>query len=338
MAPRTSPEGAKQADAYRLSQAARSMTWLEGGACHPKPAGLRLRALLERPGILPVPGAHHALAALLAKRAGFEALYLSGAALSASMGLPDLGVMTLDELCFFTRTIHRASDLPLIVDADTGYGEALNVMRTVRELETAGAAAIQLEDQELPKKCGHLSDKRLLGAAAMAAKIEAAKRARSHALIIARTDAAAAGLDKAIARVRLYVEAGADVVFPEALTAENDFRALAHALDVPLLANMTEFGRTPYFTASEFEAMGYKIVIWPVSSLRVAAKAMEDLYARMRSEGSAAGALERMLTRAELYDLLGYPQFEALDRSIAQSVLPGDPEEGRDKQQPGRKA
>jgi methylisocitrate lyase len=314
------------------------MTWLEGDTRDPEPAGLRLRALLARRGILPVPGAHHALAALLAKRAGFEALYLSGAALSASMGLPDLGVMTLDELSFFTRTISRASDLPLIVDADTGYGEALNVMRTVRELETAGAAAIQLEDQELPKKCGHLSDKRLLSAAAMAAKIEAARRARRHALIIARTDAAAAGLDEAIARARLYVEAGADVIFPEALAAEADFRALAHALDVPLLANMTEFGRTPYFTASEFEAMGYKIVIWPVSSLRVASKAMEDLYARIQSEGSAAGALERMQTRAELYDLLGYHQFEALDRSIAQSVLPGDPEEGRDKHQPGRKA
>jgi methylisocitrate lyase len=304
------------------------MTWLESGTRDPEPAGLRLRALLERPGILPVPGAHHALAALLARRAGFEALYVSGAALSASMGLPDLGVMTLDELSFFTRTIHRACDLPLIVDADTGYGEALNVMRTVRELEAAGVAAIQLEDQELPKKCGHLSDKRLVSAEEMAAKIEAAGRARSHALIIGRTDAAAASLDEAISRARLYVEAGADVIFPEALTSANDFRAIARALDVPLLANMTEFGRTPHFTASEFEAMGYKVVIWPVSSLRVAARSIEDLYATMRGEGSAFGALDRMQTRAELYDLLGYHRFEALDRSIAQSVLPGDPEEG----------
>jgi methylisocitrate lyase len=313
------------------------MTWLESGGRDAEPAGLRLRALLERPAILPVPGAHHALAALMAKRAGFEALYVSGAALTASMGLPDLGVMTLDELCFFTRTIHRASDLPLLVDADTGYGEALNVMRTVRELETAGAAALQLEDQELPKKCGHLSDKRLVSPDAMAAKIEAASRARSHALIIARTDAAAAGLDAAIARARLYVEAGADIVFPEALTAEDQFRAFARAVDAPLLANMTEFGRTPQFTAAEFETMGYKVVIWPVSSLRVAARAISDLYARMRSEGSAAGALERMQTRAELYDLLGYHRFEALDRSIARSVLPGEPGE-REKPQPGRKA
>jgi methylisocitrate lyase len=313
------------------------MTWLESGGRDAEPAGLRLRALLERPAILPVPGAHHALAALMAKRAGFEALYLSGAALTASMGLPDLGVMTLDELCFFTRTIHRACDLPLLVDADTGYGEALNVMRTVRELEAAGAAALQLEDQELPKKCGHLSDKRLVSPDAMAAKIEAASRARSHALIIARTDAAAAGLDAAIARARLYVEAGADIVFPEALTAEDQFRAFARAVDAPLLANMTEFGRTPQFTAAEFETMGYKVVIWPVSSLRVAARAISDLYARMRSEGSAAGALERMQTRAELYDLLGYHRFEALDRSIARSVLPGEPED-REKPEPGRKA
>jgi methylisocitrate lyase len=314
------------------------MTWLESGTRDPEPAGARLRALLERPGILPVPGAHHALAALLAKRAGFEALYLSGAALSASMGLPDLGVMTLEELSFFTRSIHRACDLPLIVDADTGYGEALNVMRTVRELEGAGAAAVQLEDQELPKKCGHLSDKRLVSAEVMAAKIEAARRARSHVLIVARTDAAAIGLDEAISRARLYVEAGADLIFPEALTSTDDFRAIARALDAPLLANMTEFGRTPHFSASEFETMGYKVVIWPVSSLRVAARAIEDLYARMRKEGSTAGALDRMQTRAELYELLGYHRFEALDRSIAQSVLPGEAEARREKHQPGRKA
>ena len=200
---------------------------------------------MERPEILRVPGAHNPLAGLLAKRAGFQALYVSGGALTASLALPDLGVMTLEELCFFVRAIFRATGLPLIVDGDTGYGEVINVMRTVRELEAAGAAAVQIEDQMLPKKCGHLSDKRLIPPGDMAAKVQAARRARSHLRIIARTDAAADGLDGAIARGRLYLDAGADIVFPEALASEDDFRAFVRGVDAPLLANMTEFGRTP---------------------------------------------------------------------------------------------
>ena len=298
------------------------MTWLEAGGRAAQPAGARLAALLERPQILQVPGAHNALAGLAAKRAGFEALYLSGGALSASMGLPDLGVLTLEELAAATRALARATDLPVIVDADTGFGEAVNVMRAVHDLEAAGAAAIQIEDQVLPKKCGHLSDKRLIPAADMAAKIAAARRARSHALIVARTDAAAEGLDAAIGRARAYVAAGADIVFAEALTSADAFRTVAAAIEAPLLANMTEFGRTPHFTAAEFEALGCKIVIWPVSSLRVAARAVADLYAHIREHGGAAGLLERMQSRAELYDLIGYHEFEALDSSIAASVLP----------------
>ncbi len=298
------------------------MTWLEAGGRDARPAGARLAALLERPQILQVPGAHNALAGLAAKRAGFEALYLSGGALTASMGLPDLGVLTLEELTAATRALARATDLPVIVDADTGFGEALNVMRAVRELEAAGAAAIQIEDQVLPKKCGHLSDKRLIATADMAAKIAAARRARSHALIVARTDAAAEGLDGAIARARAYVAAGADVVFPEALTSADAFRAVAAAIDAPLLANMTEFGRTPHFTAAEFAAFGCKIVIWPVSSLRVAAKAIADLYAHIREHGGTEGRLRQMQSRAELYDLIAYHEFEALHSSIAASVLP----------------
>jgi methylisocitrate lyase len=245
-----------------------------------RPAGERFRALLARPGIVRIPGAHNGLAALQARAAGFEALYLSGAAMTASMGIPDLGIITVDEVCFFIRQIARASALPVLVDGDTGYGEALNAMHMVRAFEEAGAGAVHLEDQLLPKKCGHLNDKKLASPADMAAKIAAARRARRHLYIIARTDAAASeGMDGAVARARLYLEAGADAIFPEALHDAEMFRVFASRVDAPLLANMTEFGRTPYFTADEFAAMGYRMVIWPVSALRVAARAQEELYA-----------------------------------------------------------
>ncbi len=299
--------------------------WLDAAALHDRPAGERLQMLLDRPGVVTVPGAHDALSGRLAQGAGFEALYLSGAALSASMALPDLGVITLEELCHATRLLVRATGLPVLVDGDTGYGEALNVMRLVRELEDAGAAAVQIEDQLLPKKCGHLNDKRLADADDMARKIAAARRARTHLRIIARTDAAAVSLDDAIQRARLYREAGADILFPEALTSDDDFRAVAAAVDAPLLANMTEFGRTPYRDARAFEALGFKLVVWPVSSLRVAAKAVAELYAHLAARGETAGRLDRMLTRAELYQTLGYHDFEALDQSVAASVVPPAP-------------
>jgi methylisocitrate lyase len=299
--------------------------WLDAAALHDRPAGERLQMLLDRPGVVTVPGAHDALSGRLAQRTGFEALYLSGAALSASMALPDLGVITLEELCHATRLLVRATGLPVLVDGDTGYGEALNVMRLVRELEDAGAAAVQIEDQLLPKKCGHLNDKRLAAADDMARKIAAARRARTHLRIIARTDAAAVSLDDAIQRARLYREAGADILFPEALTSDDDFRTVAAAVDAPLLANMTEFGRTPYRDARAFEALGFKLVVWPVSSLRVAAKAVAELYAHLAARGETAGRLDRMLTRAELYQTLGYHDFEALDQSVAASVVPPAP-------------
>lgn len=299
------------------------MTWLEGNGRDPQPAGDRLWALLQRPGILGVPGAHNPLAGMLAKRAGFEALYVSGGAMTASLAYPDLGVLTIEELCFFTRLLFRATDLPLIVDGDTGYGEALNVMRTVRELESVGAAAVQIEDQMLPKKCGHLNDKRLVAPDDMAAKVKAARRARSHLRIIARTDAAGVeGLDAAIDRARRYVDAGADIIFADALVLEADFRAFADAIDVPLMANMTEFGRTPHFTAEQFEDFGFDIVIWPASSLRVAARAVEDLYTHIRTNGGTQGMENRMQTRGELYEVIGYHDYEALDSGIARSVLP----------------
>ena len=270
-------------------------------------AGKRFRALLERPQILRLPGAHNGHAALQAKAAGFEGLYLSGAAMTASMGLPDLGIITVDEAAFFIRQIARASALPLLVDGDTGYGEALNVMHMVRTFEEAGAGAVHLEDQILPKKCGHLNGKKLADAHDMAAKVAAAKRAARDMVIVARTDAAGVeGFDAAVARAKLYVEAGADAIFPEALATREMFEAFAKAMPgVPLLANMTEFGRTPFFTASEFEAMGYRMVIWPVSSLRVANKAQAKLYAAIAKDGGTHNMVGEMQTRAELYDVIG---------------------------------
>ncbi|MBM3648026.1 MAG: methylisocitrate lyase [Alphaproteobacteria bacterium] len=287
-------------------------------------AGWRFRALLDRPGILQMPGAHNGIAALQAKAAGFEALYLSGAGMSSSMGLPDLGVITIDEVCFFIRQAVRASGLPVLVDGDTGYGEALNVMHMVRAFEEAGAAAVHIEDQLLPKKCGHLNDKKLADPYDMAAKVAAAARARRHMLVVARTDAAASeGIDGAVARAKRYVEAGADAIFPEALVDAEMFRAFAEAMPgVPLLANMTEFGRTPFFTAAEFEAMGYKMVIWPVSALRMANKAQARLYHALKRDGGTHNMLGEMQTRAELYQTIGYDQYEALDASIVATVVP----------------
>ena len=300
------------------------MTYLVAADCPTEPAGERFRALVEAGGIVPIPGAQNGMAALQAKAAGFPALYLSGAAMTASMGLPDLGMITVDEVCFFVRQITRASGLPLLVDGDTGYGEALNVMAMVRSFEDAGAAAVQIEDQLLPKKCGHLNDKKLADVTDMATKVAAARRARRHLYIIARTDAAASeGMDGAVARAQRYMDAGADAIFPEALHSAEMFREFARRMPgVPLLANMTEFGRTPFFTAAEFEEMGYKMVIWPVSSLRVANKAQEALYAAIKADGGTQNQVDRMQTRAELYATIDYAGYEALDASIVSTVIP----------------
>ncbi len=300
------------------------MSYLVAADIPTEPAGHRFRALVERGGIVQVPGAHNGMAALQAKAAGFEALYLSGAAMTASMGLPDLGMITVDEVCFFVRQVSRASALPVLVDGDTGYGEALNVMSMVRSFEDAGAGAVHIEAQLLPKKCGHLNDKKLADPRDMAAKVAAARKARRHLYILARTDAAASeGMDGAVARAKLYMEAGADAIFPEALHDAEMFREFARRMPgVPLLANMTEFGRTPFFTAAEFEAMGYRMVIWPVSSMRVAAKASEALYAAIRRDGGTHNVIDRMQTRAELYATIDYAGYEALDRSIVSTVVP----------------
>jgi methylisocitrate lyase len=315
-------EPAIHAFASKLGEA--FMPYLRASDLPAGTAGDRFRALLEKPGILGIPGTHNGIAAQQAKAAGFEACYLSGAAMTASMGLPDLGIITVDEVCFFIKQVTRASGLPVLVDGDTGYGEALNVMNMVRAFEDAGAAAVHLEDQILPKKCGHLNDKKLASAQDMAAKVSAAAHARRHLYIIARTDAAASeGMDGAVARAKLYMEAGADAIFPEALNTEDMFREFARRMPgVPLLANMTEFGRTPFYTKEQFQDFGYKMMIWPVTSLRVAALAQEKLYAAIAKDGGAQNCVDQMLTRKDLYKTIDYDGFEALDATIVKTIVP----------------
>ncbi len=289
------------------------MSWLLSG--RQLNASERLRGLIQSQVVVAVPGVYNTLSALLAQRAGFDTLYLSGAALSASLGLPDLGVMTTDELLAAARSIIRAVRVPLIVDIDTGYGEALNIIRLIREMEEIGAAAVQIEDQEMPKRCGHLEGKRLIAVEEMVNRLNAAKSARRELLIIARTDArGVSGLSDAIERARVYSANGADVIFPEGLQSESEFSVFRRALDLPLLANMTEFGNTPYLTRSQFQALGYNLVIYPVSSVRLAAKAMAEGYAALRDAGTLHEMVPRMLTRQELYELIEYSAHEEMAR------------------------
>ncbi len=279
----------------------------------------RLRKLLAGEETLVVPGVFNGLTALLARKAGAKALYLSGAAFSASMGMPDVGLVTLDELARAARQIVRVSRVPLIVDADTGFGSALNVMRAVRELEGARCAAIQIEDQEDPKRCGHLEGKRVTSAEAFAEKVAATVTARQHLVVIARTDARAThGFEEAVRRGLTYREAGADVIFPEALESEEEFAAYAREVPGPLLANMTEFGRTPILSAARLSELGYGIVIFPVSGARVAAKQVEAFYGDLLRDGVQTRWLDRMLTRDELSELIGYDAYAELDRGLAQ--------------------
>ncbi|MBI4311122.1 MAG: methylisocitrate lyase [Chloroflexi bacterium] len=274
--------------------------------------------LLETEEVLMVPGAFNPLVGLIARKVGFKALYLSGAAFSASLALPDVGVFTVDELAREVRWLARSTGLPVICDADTGFGEALNVMRAVKELEEAGAGAIQLEDQVMPKRCGHLENKEVVPAERMAEKVAAAARARKHLLIVARTDARSIlGMDEAIRRARLYKQAGADIIFPEALESEQEFEAFAKAVGGHLLANMTEFGKTPYLPAQRFAAIGYKIVIYPVTALRVAAGAVERALSDIMQTGTQKGLLEGMQTRSALYQLIDYRGYESVDRALA---------------------
>ena len=279
--------------------------------------GRRLRAAWQQ-GTIAVPGVFNALTARLAERLGFSAVYLSGATLSASAGLPDIGLLSVTEFADEARRIAQVCSLPLLCDADTGFGEALNVERTVRLYENAGAAGLHLEDQQMPKRCGHLSGKSLVEPAAMAAKIRAAVAARRDPdfVIIARTDArGVTNFADAVSRAKLYLAAGADAIFPEALENEGEFKAFAQAVPAPLLANMTEFGKSTLLDQAQLAALGYKLVLYPVTAFRSALRAAADTLQDIRSKGHQRERVASMLTRQELYDLLGYTGYEERDRS-----------------------
>jgi methylisocitrate lyase len=264
-----------------------------------------------------VPGAFNALSAKLVERLGFRAVYLSGGALSASTGVPDVGLLTLTEFADEARRLTAATSLPVLCDADTGFGEALNAERTVQVFEAAGAAGIHLEDQVFPKRCGHLSGKSLVEPETMAAKVRAAVAAKREPdfVVIARTDArGVTGFDDAVRRAHLYLRAGADAIFPEALETADEFARFAKEVPAPLLANMTEFGKGPLLTVSDLGAMGYGMVLYPLTAFRAAMRAAAETLVLLRDQGQQRDALPRMMTRAELYDLLGYTDYEQRDR------------------------
>jgi methylisocitrate lyase len=279
--------------------------------------GDRLRAAwADRP--IMIPGVFNALSAKVAERLGYRAVYLSGGALSAGWaGLPDVGLLTATEFAGQASVLAGATSLPLLCDADTGFGEAVNVERTVRLFEQAGAAGLHLEDQVLPKRCGHLTGKSVIDTRAMASKIRAAVAARRDPgfVIVARTDARSVeGFDSAVDRAGAYREAGADMIFPEALESAEEFARFARVVRAPLLANLTEFGRGPLLGFDDLAALGYRAVLYPLTAFRAAMKAVEETLAHLRDHGNQRQLLGRMQTRAELYDLLGYAEWEARDR------------------------
>lgn len=278
--------------------------------------------LVKDKDVLKIPGTHDGMGALVAKKVGFNALYLSGGAYTASKGLPDLGVIYSNEIAEKAEELIRATNLPVLVDIDTGYGGVLNTVRTALEMYEKNVAAVQIEDQQLPKKCGHLNGKQLVQTEEMAQKIQAIKEAVPSLVIVARTDALSVeGIDSAIKRAMAYVEAGADIIFSEALTKKEEFLLFKEKVKAPLLANMTEFGKTPYYTAKEFEEFGYSMVIYPVTSLRVAAKAYERVFNEIMDKGTQKDMLDDMQTRKELYETIDYYDYENLDKKIAKTQI-----------------
>ncbi len=278
------------------------------------------RARLASGGIVVLPGAFNPLSAMLIERRGFEGVYVSGAVLAAELGLPDVGLTTASEVAQRSAQIARVTTRPVVVDADTGFGGPVNVARSVALLEDAGVAALHLEDQVNPKRCGHLDGKAVVERPEALQRIRAAVSARRdpNLLVIARSDARAVeGLDAAIERLRAYVDAGADAVFPEALLDAREFEAVRAAIDVPILANMTEFGRGESLRVDQLDALGINLVIFPVSLLRLAMGAADRALAALRADGDLHAVIGSMQTREELYDLLDYSSYASFDDSIA---------------------
>ncbi len=289
-------------------------------------AGARFRAALDVERPLKIVGTINAYTALLAERAGHKAVYLSGAGVAnASFGLPDLAMTTLNDVCEDIRRIAGATELPLLVDADTGWGSAFMIGRTVREMIRAGAAACHIEDQVAVKRCGHRPGKALVDSAEMCDRIKAAVDGRTDPdfCIMARTDAhAVEGQQAALDRAAAYVDAGADMIFAEALTTAGEYREFTGAIDAPVLANLTEFGKTPLFTADELAEVGVAMTLYPLSAFRAMSKAAETVYAAIAADGTSKGALDLMQTRVELYDVLGYQAYEdKLDELFAEKGL-----------------
>ena len=280
-------------------------------------SGKRLKSLINNNQYVLTPGVFSPLIAMMAEKKGFKSLYFSGAAFSAMKGIPDIGIFTFQELFDAVIEITKMSNLPLIVDVDTGFGEVINVTRTVSDLESIGVAAIQIEDQLFPKRCGHLEGKEIIESNEFAKKIYAAKSVSKDMLVIARTDAKAVeGIDSAIERAKLYKDAGADIIFPEALETEEEFKFFAESVNGDMLANMTEFGKTPYYPAEKFADMGYKIIIYPVSGLRTALNAISALFDEIMETGSQVKFVEDMLTRKDLYNLINYDSYVKMDKSL----------------------
>ncbi len=281
-------------------------------------------SIAERPVVLP--GAFNAITARLAEKMGFEAVYISGAGVTNALtAMPDVGLLTLTEMAQQARYICKAVSIPCIADADTGYGETLNVARAVSEFEAAGMAGIHLEDQVSPKRCGHLEGKQIIPREDMARKIAAAVASRNDPdfLLIARTDARSVnGLEDAVQRAILYLEAGADAIFPEALQSAEEFSEFAKRVPAPLLANMTEFGKSPLLTVDELGAMGYRMIVFPMTQFRVMLKAAEEALREIKEMGTQSGFIDQMQTRAELYDLIDYPTYTAFDNEIAKREFP----------------
>jgi methylisocitrate lyase len=278
-----------------------------------------LRALMSDGRLHQFPGAFNPLCAQLIERKGFAGVYISGAVLSADLCLPDIGIATLSEFADRGRQIGRATDLPTIIDIDTGFGEPMSAARTVRLMEEAGISGCHIEDQLMPKRCGHLDGKELVAVEAMVQRIGAAAGARmdSNFVLIARTDARAVeGLDQAIERMEAYVDAGADMIFPEALTSAEEFEAVRSAIDVPLLANMTEFGQSRLLNRKELEDLGFNMVIYPVTSLRLAMGEVDRGLDALLRDGDQNAILDRMQHRKDLYDLLRYEEYNRYDQNL----------------------